>query len=111
MITDDVKEGRYAAARLGEAQANEVTIAPESLVISKKHTPPCSIALKEKARAEAKALKRWLRWLGSIRLHAVGPIRCLAGQSFADKGCMSTFVLGNRRSQFYEFGHKKMGIW
>jgi hypothetical protein len=40
-------------------------------------------------------LKRWLRWLGSSRLHAVGRIRCLAGHSCADKGRMSMFVLGN----------------
>jgi hypothetical protein len=34
MITDDVKEGRYAAVHLEEAQANEVAIARELSVIS-----------------------------------------------------------------------------
>jgi hypothetical protein len=42
------------------------------------------------------------RWLGSSRLQTVGPIRCLAGQSCADKGRTSTFVLGKLHSQFYE---------
>jgi hypothetical protein len=36
MITDDVKEGRYAAARLEEAQAAKVAIAQELPVIREK---------------------------------------------------------------------------
>ena len=56
MIADDVKEGRYAAAHLEEAQAAEVTIARELPVISEAHTSAYSRALKEKAKAEAKAL-------------------------------------------------------
>ena len=56
MITDDVKEGRYAAAHLEEAQAVEVTIARELPVISEEHTSAYSSMLKEKAKEEAKAL-------------------------------------------------------
>lgn len=55
-ITDDVKEGRYAAAHLEEAQAVEVTIARELPVISEEHTSAYSSMLKEKAKEEAKAL-------------------------------------------------------
>jgi hypothetical protein len=54
-------------------------------------------------------LKRWPRWLGSSRLNAVAPIRCLAGQSYGDSGRMRTFVLRKTHSKFYEFGHSKMG--
>jgi hypothetical protein len=56
MITGDVREGRNVAARLKEAQANEVTIAQELPVISEEHTSSCSTELKEEARAEAKAI-------------------------------------------------------
>jgi hypothetical protein len=56
MITDDVKEGRYTAARLEEAQAIGVTLARDLPVISKEYTSAFSIALKEKAKEEAKAL-------------------------------------------------------
>jgi hypothetical protein len=48
--------GRYAAARLKEAQAAEVTISRELPVISKENTSAYSIALKEKTKEEAKAL-------------------------------------------------------
>jgi hypothetical protein len=56
MITGGVKEGRYAAVHLEEAQANEVAIARELPVIIEEHTPSCSIELKEEARAEATEL-------------------------------------------------------
>jgi hypothetical protein len=51
----------------------------------------------------------WTAWTFTSTLRAVGPIRCLAGQSFADKERMSTFVLDFPPSQFFEFGHNKMG--
>jgi hypothetical protein len=56
MITSDVKEGRYTAARLEEAQATEVIIARDLPVISKVYTASYSVALKEEAKEEAKAL-------------------------------------------------------
>jgi hypothetical protein len=56
MIAGDVKEGRYAAAHLEEAQVAEVTVARELPVISEPHTLAYSRALKAQAKAEAKAL-------------------------------------------------------
>ena len=56
MITDDVKEGRYDAGRLQEAQAAEVIIARELPVISEEHTSAYSKMLKKKAKEEAAAL-------------------------------------------------------
>ena len=56
MITDDVKEGRYDAGRLQEAQAAEVLIARELPVISEEHTSAYSKMLKKKAKEEAAAL-------------------------------------------------------
>ena len=50
MITDDVKEGRYDAGRLQEAQAAEVIIARELPVISEEHTSAYSKMLKKKAK-------------------------------------------------------------
>jgi hypothetical protein len=46
MITGGVKEGRYAAARLEEAQAAAVAIARELPVIGDQNTSASSIALK-----------------------------------------------------------------
>jgi hypothetical protein len=46
MITGDVKEDRYAAARLEETQAAAATIARELPVIGEKNTSASSIALK-----------------------------------------------------------------
>ena len=56
MITGDVKEGRYDAGRLQEAQAAEVTIARELPVISEEHTSAYSKMPKEKAKEEPAAL-------------------------------------------------------
>jgi len=56
MIAGDVKEGRYAAVHLEEAQVAEVTVARELPVISEPHTSAYSRALKAQAKAEAKAL-------------------------------------------------------
>jgi hypothetical protein len=54
--TCDVKEDWYAAARLEEAQPNELAIAQELPVMSEGRTSSRSIALKQEARAVAKAL-------------------------------------------------------
>mmetsp|Transcript_72447 Transcript_72447/g.145766 ORF Transcript_72447/g.145766 Transcript_72447/m.145766 type:complete len:467 (+) Transcript_72447:256-1656(+) len=56
MITDDVKEGRYDAAHLEEAQATQVAIARELPVISEEHTSAYSKSLKAEAKEEAAAL-------------------------------------------------------
>jgi hypothetical protein len=56
MIAGDVKEGRYAAVHLEEAQAAEVAIARDLPVISEPHTSAYSRALKAQAKTEAKAL-------------------------------------------------------
>jgi len=56
MITGDVKEGRYDAGRLQEAQAAEVAIARELPVISEEHTSAYSKIPKENAKEEPAAL-------------------------------------------------------
>ena len=56
MIADDIKEGRYAAANLKEAQATEVSIARQLPVISEQHTAAYSKTLKEEEKAAAREL-------------------------------------------------------